>query len=208
LNVALARLVDLKAALLAETRARGPDGSRMRSPQLARCSRDPSSVDGWASMALRSHVVEAAGVRYSEYRRAWADSSKRRQRAAQPDAEPRPRARWSTHYSPRTHVPLTRRLRPRTVAVWPEEPGLTPAPTLLRRRHLLLRGHRVASPGAASLGAATRGAAMHGAACVAPPAPSLRRAACAALPLPRPRACAATPRAAPPRAAPPRPAPP
>ena len=40
LNVALARLVDLKAALLAETRARGPDGSRMRSPQLARCSRD------------------------------------------------------------------------------------------------------------------------------------------------------------------------
>ena len=42
LNVALARLVDLKAALLllAEARARGPDGSRMRSPQLARCSRD------------------------------------------------------------------------------------------------------------------------------------------------------------------------
>ena len=40
LSVALARLVDLKAALLAETRARGPDGSRMRSPQLARCSRD------------------------------------------------------------------------------------------------------------------------------------------------------------------------
>ena len=36
LNVALARLVDPKAALLAETRARGPDGSRMRSPQLAR----------------------------------------------------------------------------------------------------------------------------------------------------------------------------
>jgi hypothetical protein len=36
LNVALARLVDLKAALLAETRARGPDRSRMRSPQLAR----------------------------------------------------------------------------------------------------------------------------------------------------------------------------
>jgi len=39
-NVALARLVDLKAALLAEARARGPDGSRMRSPQLERCSRD------------------------------------------------------------------------------------------------------------------------------------------------------------------------
>jgi hypothetical protein len=40
LTVALARLVDLKAALLAEARARGPDGSRMRSPQLTRCSRD------------------------------------------------------------------------------------------------------------------------------------------------------------------------
>ena len=36
----LARLVDLKAALLAEARARGPDGPRMRLPQLARCSRD------------------------------------------------------------------------------------------------------------------------------------------------------------------------
>ena len=41
LNVALARLVDLKAALLQlEARARGPDGPRMRLPQLARCSRD------------------------------------------------------------------------------------------------------------------------------------------------------------------------
>ena len=40
LNAALARLVDLKAALLAEARARGPDGPRMRVPQLARCSRD------------------------------------------------------------------------------------------------------------------------------------------------------------------------
>jgi len=62
------------------------------------------------------------------------------------------------------------------VAGWPEEPGLTPAPALLRRRHLLLHGHRAASPGAASLGAATRRAA-----CDAPPAPRrLRRAACAA----------------------------
>ena len=120
-------------------------------------------------------------VRYSERRRAWADSSKR---ASEPDAEPRPRARWSTHYSPRTHVPLTWRLR-RAVAVWPEEPGLTPAPTLLRRRHLLLHGHRAASPGAASLGAATRGTAMRGAACAALPAPSLCRAAFAAPPLPR-----------------------
>ena len=77
LNSALARLVDLKAALLAEARAHGPDGSRMLSPQLARCSRDHSSVDGWASMALRLDVVEAAGARSSERRRAWADSSKR-----------------------------------------------------------------------------------------------------------------------------------
>ena len=37
-------------------------------------------------MALCSHVVEAAGVRSSERRRAWADSSKR---AGVPDAEPR-----------------------------------------------------------------------------------------------------------------------
>ena len=60
----------------------------MRSPQLTRCLRDQlrPSVDGWASMALRSHVVEAASVRYSERRRAWADSSKR---ASEPDAEPR-----------------------------------------------------------------------------------------------------------------------
>ena len=120
-------------------------------------------------------------MRYSERRRARADSSKR---ASEPDAEPRPRARWSTHYSPRTHVPLTWRLR-RAVAVWPEGTGLTPAPAFRRRRHLLLHGHRAASPGAASLGAATRGAAMRGAACAAPPAPSLRSAACTALPLPR-----------------------
>jgi hypothetical protein len=167
LSVALARLVDLKAVLLAETRARGPDGSRMRSPQLARCSRDQlrrrMGQHGRSWRSVRSHVVEAAGVRSSERRRAWADSSKR---ASVPDAEPPPRAR-STHYSPRAPVSLTRRLR-RAVAVRPEEPGLTPgAPTLLRRRHRLLHGHRAASPGAASLGAATRGAAMpmRGAAC-------------------------------------------
>ena len=75
----------------------------------------------------------------------------------------------------------TRRLR-RAVAVRPEEPGLTPAPTLLRRRHLLLHGHRAASPGAASLGAATRGAAMRGAACAACAPRCLCRDACAATP--------------------------
>jgi len=69
----------------------------MRSRRNWHGARATSSVDGWwASMALRSDVVEAAGVRSSERRRAWADSSKR---ASEPDAEPRPRARWSTHYS-------------------------------------------------------------------------------------------------------------
>ena len=84
LNVALARLVDLKAALLAETSARGPDGSRMRSPQLARCSRDQLRRR-MGQLALHSDVVEAAGVRSSERRRSWADSSKR---ASEPDTEP------------------------------------------------------------------------------------------------------------------------
>ena len=125
-------------------------------------ARATSSVDGWASMALRSDVVEAAGVRSSERRRAWADSSKR---ASEPDAEPPPRARWSTHFSPRTYVSLTRRLRP-AVAVWPEEPGLTPAPTLLRRRHLLPHGPRrskmaeIDAPGA-PLSRSTRSCARH-----------------------------------------------
>jgi hypothetical protein len=144
-------------------------------------------------VALRSHahVVEAAGVRSSESAaegRAWADcdSSKR---ASEPDAEPRPRvvdALLTTGSCPAD--PATPR---RAVAVWPEEPGLTPAPTLLRRRDLLLHGHRAASPGAASLGAASLGAGAR----AAPPAPSLRSAACAAL---KQRclcrdACAATP---------------
>jgi hypothetical protein len=107
-------------------------------------------------MVLRSDVVEAAGVRSSERRRAWADSSKR---ASEPDAEPPPRARWSTHYSPRAHVSLTRRLR-RAVAVWPEEPGLTPAPTLLRRRlHAPHRGgHTQPRAAAAAAAAAARAA--------------------------------------------------
>ena len=37
---AQAKRAHLKVALLAERHARGPDGQRMRSPQLARCSRD------------------------------------------------------------------------------------------------------------------------------------------------------------------------
>jgi len=56
LNGALARLVDLKAALLAEARARGL-ACDCRHWHGARAT---SSVDGWASMALRSRdVVEA-----------------------------------------------------------------------------------------------------------------------------------------------------
>ena len=82
LNVALVRLVDLKAALLA--------GSRARECRNWHGARATSSVDGWASMALRSDVVEAAGARSSERRRVWADSSKR---ASEPDAESPPRAR-------------------------------------------------------------------------------------------------------------------
>jgi len=113
---------------------------------------------------------------------------------------------WLT--APRAPVSLTRRLR-RAVAVWPEEPGLTPAPTLLTTamspastrspRCLARRRHPRAAPPCAAPP------------CAAPPAPSLRSAACAALPLPRRLrrdACAATPHAALPRAALPRPAPP
>ena len=70
LSVALARLATRRpqgaALLLAETRARGPDGPRMRSPLARRnwhggaspLARATSSVDGWAStpLALRSHA--------------------------------------------------------------------------------------------------------------------------------------------------------
>ena len=157
---------DLKAALLAEARARGLT-DRACDRRNWHGARATSSVDGWASMALRSHVVEAAGVRSSERRRAWADSSKR---ASLPDAEPPPSARWSTHYSPRAPVSLTRRLR-RAVAVWPEEPRLTPAPTPFYGDVTFF--YTVTAPPRAS------DAAMRGAACAEPPAPSLRRAACA-----------------------------
>jgi len=77
--------------MLTETRrrrARAALTDRACARRNWRGARATSSVDGWVSMALRSHVVEAAGVRYSERRRAWADSSKR---ASEPDVEPRPR---------------------------------------------------------------------------------------------------------------------
>jgi hypothetical protein len=134
-------------------------------------------------MVLRSHVVEVAGVRSSERRRAWANSSKRRRQRAGRRA-----ASESTVVdallATGTHVPLNRRLR-RAVAVWPEEPGLTPAPALLRRRHLLLHGHappRPAPPRSAPPRAAPPRAAPPP--CAAPPAPSLRSAACATPPAP------------------------
>ena len=66
--------------MLTETRrrrARAALTDRACARRNWRGARATSSVDGWVSMALRSHVVEAAGVRYSERRRAWADSSKR-----------------------------------------------------------------------------------------------------------------------------------
>jgi hypothetical protein len=69
LNVALARRVDLKAALLAETRACGPDKSRMRLPQLARCSRDQLRRRMGQHGAALSHVVEAAGVTRTQWQK-------------------------------------------------------------------------------------------------------------------------------------------
>jgi hypothetical protein len=145
-------------------------------------------------MAVRSVVVEAAGVRSSERRRACADSSKR---ASVPDAEPPPRrrARWvDALYSPRAPVSLTRRLR-RAVAVWPEEPGLTPAsahPSTATSpsSHLLLHRRCTAPPRPAPPPARRRHARRRHARRRL--RLRLRSAACAALPLPR-DACAATP---------------
>ena len=59
---AQAKREHLKVALLAERHARGPDGQRMRSPQLARCSRDQIRL---RMAALARGVVEAAGARSS-----------------------------------------------------------------------------------------------------------------------------------------------
>ena len=155
-------------------------------------------------MALRLDVLEAAGARSSERRRAWADSSKR---ASVPDAEPPPRARWSTRFSPRAPVSLTRRLR-RAVGLWLcglESPGSRLRPSFfgdVTFFYTVTAPPRPAPPRAAPPRAAPP--------CAAPPAPSLQRrlrsAAFAATPLPR-RLRRLTPHAAPPRAAPPRPAP-
>jgi len=77
-------------------------------------------------MALRSHVVEAAGVRYSEHPRACYElgPTARSAPASRTQSRVREHGGRRTIYSPRAPVSLTRRLR-RAVAVWeaPEEPG-------------------------------------------------------------------------------------
>ena len=107
MNAALARLVDLKAALLAEARARGPDGPRMRLPQLARCSRDQlrrrMGQHGAALGRCRGGGCEVFRAPPSLGRQLEA-----RQRAGRRAASESTVA----HYSPRAHVPLSRRLRP------------------------------------------------------------------------------------------------
>ena len=51
LSVRAPRAVDLEVALLAERHARGRDGQRMRSPQLARCSCDQIRLRMAAALA-------------------------------------------------------------------------------------------------------------------------------------------------------------
>ena len=65
LSVALARLVDLKAALLAEARARGPDGRAARAgAATGTCSRDQLRRRRGQHWRMRfARVVEAAGAR-------------------------------------------------------------------------------------------------------------------------------------------------
>jgi hypothetical protein len=139
-------------------------------------------------MALCSHVVEAAGVRSSERRRAWADSSKR---ASVPDAEPRTsEITVADALLPTGPVSLTRRLRRGLWLCSLKTPGLRsrlrppfygdvtfyfytvtapprPAPP------------RPAPPRAAPPRAAAPAQRRLRLACAAPPAPSLRSAACA-----------------------------
>jgi len=196
LNVALARLVDLKAALLAETRARGPDGPRMRSPQLARRSRDQ----------LRRRMGQQRWRCARTCR--W---SRRRVRGLQSAAElgptgrqleARQRAGRRAASESTVVVPLTRRLRPSAVAVCRPE---GPVSRLVRSPffgdvtffYTAPAPPRPAPPRSAPprAGAATRG--RRRAPC------SLRLVACAVSPAPR-CLCAAPPHAAAPRAAPPR----
>ena len=77
-------------------------------------------------MALRSDVVEAAGVRSSERRRAWADSSKR---ASVLETQSRLREHGGQNTLLATGPCLADPARvQRAVAVWPEEPGLNLRP--------------------------------------------------------------------------------
>ena len=91
----------------------------MRSPQLARCSRDQ------LRRRMGQHGAALARGRCGGFEVFRAPPSLGRQLEARQRAG-RTQSRvpeWSTHYSPPAHVPLTRRLR-RAVAVWAEEPGL------------------------------------------------------------------------------------
>jgi hypothetical protein len=116
LNVALARLVDLKAALLAETRVRAALTGRACARRNWHGARATSSVDGWASnngaALARGRGGGCEVFRAPPSLGRLADSSKR---ASEPDAEPPPRARTVV-------VPLTRRLRRAVAVCRPEEP--------------------------------------------------------------------------------------
>ena len=106
LNVALARLVDLKAALLAETRARGPDGSRTRSPQLARCHARCSRDQLRRRMGQHGAALARGRGRAGEVVRAPPSlgrqlEARQRRAAGADESRAPPRSRWPTHYSPR-----------------------------------------------------------------------------------------------------------
>jgi hypothetical protein len=92
LSVALARLVDLKAAGTAGRGARRAaltaGAAHAGVPQLSRCSRNQSSVDGWASTGAALGRGRGGGCevfRAPPSLPTWANSSKR---ASVPDAEP------------------------------------------------------------------------------------------------------------------------
>jgi hypothetical protein len=155
LNVALvARLVDLKAALLAETRARGPDRSCMRSPQLAWCSRDQlrrrMGQHGAALGRGRGGGCEVFRARPPSLGRQLEARQRAERRAASESTVVD--ALLATDY---TYVPLTRRLRR---AVWlcglkspgsrlgahpstATSPSSTRSPRRLARRRLARRRH-------------------------------------------------------------------
>jgi hypothetical protein len=193
LNVALVSCRDLKLtsrrrSLLAETRARGPDGSRMRSPQLARCSRDQLRRRmGQHGAALARGL--GGGCEVFRAPPSLGRQLEARQRAGRRATSESTVVDALLPTGPCLADPAT---PTGCGCVTSRPPGSRLRPPFYGDViSFLLHGHRAASPGAASLGAATRGAAMRGAAtlrlaCAAPPAPRrLRRAAFAATPAPR-----------------------